>query len=128
MSHYLPEQGDVVMIDFDPATGREIQKRRPALVMSKSIMAKHTGLVLVCPITSTVRGTELENAIDILEQSDYRLDELLDTPHLARQRLVCAWACDLVQRHFDLRGYIRPYTASPALFAVDADGGDREEN
>ena len=68
------------------------------------------------------------NAIDILEQSDYRLDELLDTPHLARQRLVCAWACDLVQRHFDLRGYIRPYTASPALFAVDADGGDREEN
>ncbi|WP_455003616.1 type II toxin-antitoxin system PemK/MazF family toxin [Cardiobacterium hominis] len=64
MSHYLPEQGDVVMIDFDPATGREIQKRRPALVMSKSIMAKHTGLVLVCPITSTVRGTELEVAVN----------------------------------------------------------------
>ena len=68
------------------------------------------------------------NAIDILEQSDYRLDELLDAPHLARQRLVCAWACDLVQRHFERRGYIRPYTARPALFAVDADGGDREEN
>ena len=64
MSHYLPEQGDVVMIDFDPATGREIQKRRPALVMSKSIMAKHTGLVLVCPITSRVRGTELEGAVN----------------------------------------------------------------
>ena len=68
------------------------------------------------------------NAIDILEQSDYRLDELLDAPHLARQRLVCHWACDLVQRHFDLRGYIRSYTASPTLFAVDAEGGDREEN
>ena len=64
MSHYLPEQGDIVMIDFDPATGREIQKRRPALVMSKVIMAKHTGLVLVCPITSTVRGTDLEVTIN----------------------------------------------------------------
>ena len=64
MSLYLPEQGDIVMIDFDPATGREIQKRRPALVMSKSIMAKHTGLVLVCPITSTVRGIELEVAVN----------------------------------------------------------------
>lgn len=64
VSLYLPEQGDIVMIDFDPATGREIQKRRPALVMSKSIMAKHTGLVLVCPITSTVRGIELEVAVN----------------------------------------------------------------
>lgn len=64
MSLYLPEQGDIVMIDFDPATGREIQKRRPALVMSKSIMAKHTGLVLVCPIISTVRGIELEVAVN----------------------------------------------------------------
>ena len=68
------------------------------------------------------------NAVDILELADYRLNEWLDTPHLARQRLVCAWACDLVQRHFERRGYIRPYTASPALFAVDADGGDCEEN
>nr|WP_314382801.1 type II toxin-antitoxin system PemK/MazF family toxin [uncultured Cardiobacterium sp.] len=63
MSDYIPEQGDIVMIDFDPAMGREIQKRRPALVMSKAIMARHTGLVLVCPITSTVRGLELEVAI-----------------------------------------------------------------
>lgn len=61
---YIPEQGDIVMIDFDPAMGREIQKRRPALVMSKSIMAKHTRLILVCPITSTVRGIDLEVAIN----------------------------------------------------------------
>ena len=57
------------------------------------------------------------NAIDVLEQVDYRLDELLDAPHLARQRLVCAWACDLMQRHFANRGHIRPYTATTPLFA-----------
>ena len=59
------------------------------------------------------------NAIDILEQSDYRLDELLDAPHQARQRLVYHWACDLMQRHFAEQGYIRPYTATNALFADD---------
>lgn len=58
------------------------------------------------------------NAIDILEQSDYRLDELLDAPHLTRQRLVCHWACDLVQRHFSEQGYIRPYTAKCRLLRV----------
>ena len=68
------------------------------------------------------------NTVDILELADYRLDELLDAPHLARQRLVCAWACNLVQRHFDLRGYIRPYTARSLPFAVDANGDDGERN
>ena len=65
------------------------------------------------------------NAIDILEQSDYRLDELLDAPHQARQRLVYHWACDLMQRHFAEQGYIRPYTATNALFADDE--SDRSE-
>lgn len=31
---YIPDIGDVVWIDFDPQKGNEIQKRRPALVIS----------------------------------------------------------------------------------------------
>jgi mRNA interferase MazF len=31
---YLPKQKDVVWIDFNPQKGREIQKYRPALVLS----------------------------------------------------------------------------------------------
>ena len=64
MSRYIPDQGDIVYIDFDPAMGREIQKRRPALVMSSQLMAKQTGFVLVCPITSTRRGNKAEVDID----------------------------------------------------------------
>lgn len=64
MSNYVPEQGDIVMIDFDPSVGHEIQKRRPAIVMSHAVMAKHSGMILVCPITSTVRGTDLEVSIN----------------------------------------------------------------
>ncbi|MDO4644042.1 MAG: type II toxin-antitoxin system PemK/MazF family toxin [Cardiobacteriaceae bacterium] len=64
MSNYIPEQGDIVFIDFDPSSGKEIQKRRPGLVMSKSQVARKTGLILVCPITSTRRGIALEVEID----------------------------------------------------------------
>lgn len=27
--NYIPKKGDIVWIDFDPSTGKEIQKRRP---------------------------------------------------------------------------------------------------
>lgn len=48
---YIPDQQDMIIIDFDPSRGREIQKRRPALVISNAGYSKVTGLVAVCPIT-----------------------------------------------------------------------------
>lgn len=53
---YSPEQGDIVTINFDPSIGHEIKKRRPALVISKTIFNKLTGFCLVCPITSKKRS------------------------------------------------------------------------
>ena len=32
---YIPKKGDIVWIDFDPSAGKEIQKRRPGLVVSR---------------------------------------------------------------------------------------------
>lgn len=64
MSRYIPERGDIVYIDFDPASGREIQKRRPALVVSSQLLSRQTGFALVCPITSTHRGNNAEVDID----------------------------------------------------------------
>lgn len=51
----IPKQRDIIIIDFDPQKGVEIQKRRPALVISDNAFQKHTGLVFVAPITSTLR-------------------------------------------------------------------------
>ena len=51
--HGHPEQGDIITLNFDPSAGREIQKRRPALVVSTKNYSAVTGLVAVCPITST---------------------------------------------------------------------------
>lgn len=48
---YIPEKQDIIWIDFDPSVGREIQKRRPAIVVSRKEYSERTGFVAVCPIT-----------------------------------------------------------------------------
>ncbi|TLF41814.1 type II toxin-antitoxin system PemK/MazF family toxin [Lacticaseibacillus zeae] len=53
---YQPHKGDVVSIDFMPSRGKEIQKRRPAMVISNQQYTKMTGLALVCPITHATRN------------------------------------------------------------------------
>ena len=57
---YTPEKGDVIWLDFDPSSGHEIMKRRPAFVISRKIFNQHTGMAIVAPITSTIRGIALE--------------------------------------------------------------------
>lgn len=57
---YIPEKGDIIWLNFDPSAGREIMKRRPAFVISRRQFNAHTELAIVAPITSTVRGIQLE--------------------------------------------------------------------
>ena len=57
---YIPEQGDIVLLSFDPSCGKEIMKRRPAYIISRKIFNEHTELAIVAPISSTVRGIKLE--------------------------------------------------------------------
>src|SRR5215469_12838327 len=49
---YLPEAGDIVMMDFDPQVGHEQAKRRPALVLTDARYNRASGLAVVCPLTS----------------------------------------------------------------------------
>lgn len=61
MSEYIPEAGDIVWIDFDPQKGNEIQKRRPALVISPQIYnSTAMNLAFLCPITSRKRESPFE--------------------------------------------------------------------
>lgn len=46
--------------DFDPAAGHEQKMKRPALILSPEPFNKKIKLVLVAPITSTVRGHGFE--------------------------------------------------------------------
>ncbi|BBD26469.1 type II toxin-antitoxin system PemK/MazF family toxin [Enterococcus faecalis] len=53
---HIPKQRDIIWLDFDPSKGKEIKKRRPALVVSKDEFNERTGFCLVCPITSSKRS------------------------------------------------------------------------
>lgn len=59
MKKYIPERGDIIWIDFDPQTGREQAKRRPALVLSPAHYNRH-GLALCCPFTSKIKNYPFE--------------------------------------------------------------------
>jgi mRNA interferase MazF len=55
LASYIPKQGDIIAITFDPQSGHEQKRRRPAFVISKDLFNRSTGLAIVCPITNTKR-------------------------------------------------------------------------
>ena len=57
---YIPERGDLVWLAFSPQAGHEQAGRRPALVLSPRAYNSVTGLVVVCPVTSSQKGYPFE--------------------------------------------------------------------
>ncbi len=60
---YCPSRGDVIWISFQPQTGSEQSGRRPALVLSPEGYNRKVGLVLLCPITTQIKGYPFEVVI-----------------------------------------------------------------
>jgi mRNA interferase MazF len=60
MPAFVPEAGDLVWLTFDPQAGREQAGRRPALVLSPRSYNQKSGLALLCPITSQIKGYPFE--------------------------------------------------------------------
>lgn len=60
-----PDRGQVIWLDFDPQSGREIMKRRPALVLTPKLYNQKTSLCVVCPISSQVKGYRMEVPITV---------------------------------------------------------------
>lgn len=57
---YCPNRGDYIWIDFEPQSGREIMKYRPALVLSAKDYNQKFGLCIVCPSTTKPKGYAFE--------------------------------------------------------------------
>jgi len=49
---YLPDRGDLVEMNLRPAAGREIDKRRPAIVLSPLAYNRKSGLCLAVPVST----------------------------------------------------------------------------
>ncbi|MFI3247360.1 MAG: type II toxin-antitoxin system PemK/MazF family toxin [Ferrimonas sp.] len=79
MAEYVPDKGDVIWLDFEPTKGKEIGKYRPALVLSPKAYAKATKYVIVCPISTSIRGNAMEVPIVGLDKPSVVVATVVNT-------------------------------------------------
>lgn len=60
---YVPDQGHVIWLTFDPQAGHEQAGRRPAIVLTPAAYNRRIGLILACPVSSQVKGYPFEVAL-----------------------------------------------------------------
>jgi transcriptional modulator of mazE/toxin, mazF len=76
---YVPKRNDIVWLDFEPTKGKEIGKYRPAFILSHEIYNKSTGLIICCPISTSIRGKATEVPIEGLESPSVVATTLVQT-------------------------------------------------
>ena len=79
MARYIPERNDIIWLDFEPTKGREIGKYRPALVLSSKAYNQQTGLLICCPISTSIRGGITEVPINNLDKPSVVAASLIQT-------------------------------------------------
>ena len=52
---YVPKQGDIAFLDFNPTKGHEQQGYRPCIIISNDIFNKNTKMAIVCPISTNTK-------------------------------------------------------------------------
>lgn len=57
---YVPDRGDIVRINYNPKARHEQSVGRPAVILSPAIYNKKVGLVLLCPVTTQIKGYPFE--------------------------------------------------------------------
>ncbi len=75
MVKYIPSQGDIVALNFNPQSGHEQKGRRPAIIISNKIFNQHLGLAFACPITNTKRDFPFHIEIESENITGYIMGE-----------------------------------------------------
>lgn len=59
-SPYVPDEGDIVWMNFTPQSGHEQAGRRPAVVLSPKAYNSRAGLLVCVPVTNQIKGYPFE--------------------------------------------------------------------
>ena len=79
------KRGEVYWVNLDPTVGTEIQKTRPAIVLSNNIQNRTSSRVVVTPITSnTAKVFPFEARINLKKQSAKALTDQVRTGDKSR--------------------------------------------
>lgn len=76
---YIPERNDIIWLDVEPTKGKEVGKYRPALVLSSKEYNRATGLIICCPISTSIRGGNTEVPVNNLDQPSVVAASLIQT-------------------------------------------------
>lgn len=92
MPKYIPNEGEIVWLEFDPQSGHEQKGRRPALVLSPASYNGRVGLMLCCPITSQAKGYPFEVLVNTKEVSGVVLSDQVKSLDWQARNASCAGA------------------------------------
>ncbi len=92
MKNYIPSRGDLVWLNFTPQSGHEQGGKRPAIVLSPRSYNMKTGLAILCPITSKIKGYPFEVPVSLKKVSGVVLaDQVKNLDWQARNiEFICA--------------------------------------
>lgn len=76
---YVPERNHIIWLDFEPQKGKEIGKYRPAFTLSSKEFNRKSGLLICCPISTSIRGHITEVQILNLEKPSVIATSIIQT-------------------------------------------------
>ena len=85
MAGYVPDQGDIVWLHFDPQAGHEQAGHRPAVVLSPASYNGARGMMVCCPMTSKIKGYPFEVVITQNPPSAILADQIKSLDWRARK-------------------------------------------
>ena len=77
-----PKRGEIWLVNFEPSVGTEIQKTRPALVISNNIANNKSTKITVVPLTSRIRQIPIVVIIEPDELNKLDKQSLIRVPDI----------------------------------------------
>lgn len=110
MIDFIPKQGDIVWLNFNPTIGHEQNGKRPAVIISNNKTLKYiNNVAIVCPISTT--NSKFPLHIELEEESNkikgFVLCEQMKT-------------VDLDARNAKLAGHIKEFNLLKVLDCIKA--------
>ncbi len=76
----FPRRGEIWRVEFDPSAGKEIQKTRPALIISNDIANEKGSRITIMPITSRIKEFPFTVIIDTGKENGLANKSLVRVP------------------------------------------------